>query len=154
MKSHFLSKALLISMFCTGVMQTANAADAISAEMTVLKVQADKKIALKLTDQVEPKDVLEYTVAYNNVSVHTLKDVRLNLPIPAHVTYTGKALLAPTYASIDGVNFAKAPLMRLENGKQVQIPFSEYRALQWEIKTFKPKQHVKVSAQVRVNSAE
>lgn len=153
-KTHTLSKSLLISLLCFSGMQAGNAADAISAEMTVSKIEANKKTALKTTDQVEPKDVLMYEVEYKNISTQSLKDVRLNMPIPTHVTYIGHASPGAFYASTDGVKFAKAPLMRVENGKQVQIPLNEYRVLQWEIKDFKPKQEVKVSAQVRVNSAE
>lgn len=129
----------------------------LKAEMQVyeiLDVKKQTKKLLKETDKVKPNTRLEYRVTYTNTSNASLKNLKMNLPIPAHVTYTGQAFPKNVYASTDGVNFAKAPLKRTENGKQIAVPLAEYRALQWEINEFKAKQNVNVSAQVRVNAAE
>lgn len=70
------------------------------------------------------------------------------------MTYTGQSVPKDTYASLDGKSFAKAPLTRMENGKKVNVPLREYRALQWNVNELKPKQKISVSAQVRVNASE
>ena len=128
----------------------------LKAEMKVFQVDAGKKNKkeLKATDQVKPKDVLEYRVDYSNVSSNSLKNLKLNLPLPEFVTYTGQSVPKDTYASLDGKSFAKAPLTRMENGKKVNVPLREYRALQWNVNELKPKQKISVSAQVRVNASE
>ena len=128
----------------------------LSAQMKVFQVNVDKNTQkeLKTTDQVKPNQVLEYQVTYSNQSNSSLKALKLNLPLPAYVSYTGKNTPKNTYASTDGVHFAKAPLTRIENGKKVNVPLSEYRALQWQVDELKPKQKITVAAQVRVNAAE
>lgn len=125
------------------------------AEMKVYRVEASEKSKVLLTekDQVKPKQVLEYQVEYQNISTNSLKQVDLTLPIPAYVSFNGNVQPSKdSYASTDGVNFAKFPLTRIEDGKRVNVPFSEYRVLQWKIKEFKPKQKIVVAAQTQVNA--
>lgn len=148
---------VLLSNLVLGASNLAYANDApLKAEMKVFQVDAGKnnKKELKATDQVKPKDVLEYRVDYSNVSSNSLKNLKLNLPLPESVTYTGQSVPKDTYASLDGKSFAKAPLTRIENGKKVNVPLREYRALQWNVNELKPKQKNSVSAQVRVNASE
>ncbi len=148
---------VLLSSSALGVANLAYANDApLKAEMKVFQVDAGKKNKkeLKATDQVKPKDVLEYRVDYSNVSSNSLKNLKLNLPLPETVTYTGQSAPKDTYASLDGKSFAKAPLTRIENGKKVNVPLREYRVLQWNVNELKPKQKISVSAQVRVNASE
>ena len=107
------------------------ATEALTADMKVYKVdQLYKKKELKPSDQVKPNTLLEYKVEYSNVSANSLKNLKLNLPLPEFVTYTGQSVPKDTYASIDGKFFAKAPLTRVENGKKVNVPLNEYRVLQ------------------------
>lgn len=126
----------------------------LNAQMKVFQVELKQKKELKATDQIKPNTLLEYKVEYSNVSVNTLKNLKLNLPLPEHVTYIGQSLPKDVYASVDGKNFAKAPLTRIENGKKINIPLREYRALQWNVVELNPKQKTVVSAQVRVNAPE
>lgn len=128
----------------------------LKAEMKVFQLDMSKntKKELKVTDQVKPKDVLEYRIDYSNVSSSSLKNLKLNLPIPESVTYTGQSTPKDTYASLDGNVFAKTPLTRIENGKKVNVPLREYRVLQWNVSELKPKQKISVAAQVRVNTSE
>lgn len=131
------------------------ATEALTADMKVYKVdQLNKKKELKPSDQVKPNTLLEYKVEYSNVSANSLKNLKLNLPLPEFVTYTGQSVPKDTYASIDGKFFAKAPLTRVENGKKVNVPLNEYRVLQWNVNELKPKQKITVSAQVRVNASK
>ena len=148
---------VFLSSFVLGMSSSVYANDVpLKAEMTVFQVDAGKKNKkeLKATDQVKPKDVLEYRVDYSNASSNSLKNLKLNLPLPEFVTYTGQSAPKDTYASLDGKSFAKAPLTRIENGKKVNVPLREYRALQWNVNELKPKQKISVSAQVRVNASE
>ncbi|TCB53369.1 hypothetical protein E0H84_11590 [Acinetobacter terrestris] len=126
------------------------------ADMKVFQVETNQKVKkeLKATDQVKPKALLEYKVEYSNISNQSLKNLKLNLPLPADVTYTGQSLPKDAYASVDGKNFAKAPLTRMENGKKVNVPLVEYRVLQWNVSELKPKQKIIVSAQVQVNTSK
>lgn len=131
------------------------ATEALTADMKVYKVdQLHKKKELKPSDQVKPNTLLEYKVEYSNVSANSLKNLKLNLPLPDFVTYTGQSVPKDTYASIDGKFFAKAPLTRVENGKKVNVPLNEYRVLQWNVNELKAKQKITVSAQVRVNTSK
>ena len=62
------------------------------AEMKVFQIDANLKAKkeLKVTDQVKPKALLEYKVEYSNKSNQSLKNLKLNLPLPNDVTYTGQ----------------------------------------------------------------
>lgn len=126
----------------------------LDAQMKVFQVNSQKKKELKATDQVKPNALLEYKVEYSNVSSNSLKNLKLNLPLPEHVTYTGQSFPNDTYASLDGKKFFKAPLTRIENGKKINVPLREYRVLQWNVVELKSKQKTVVSAQVRVNASE
>lgn len=126
------------------------------ADMKVFQIEANQKVKkeLKATDQVKPKALLEYKVEYSNASSQSLKNLKLNLPLPTDVTYTGQSFPKDTYASIDGKSFSRAPLTRMENGKKVNVPLAEYRFLQWNVSELKPKQKITVSAQVQVNTSK
>lgn len=156
MKIHNLHKKASLLLFAGALVNFSYAGtEALTADMKVYKVdQINKKNELKPSDQVKPKELLEYKVEYSNVSSQSLKNLKLNLPLPNYVTYTGQSLPKDTYASVDGKNFAKAPLTRLENGKKVNVPLNEYRVLQWNVNELKPKQKITVSAQVRVNTSK
>jgi hypothetical protein len=154
---------ILSKTACAGIMLAAFSqftyaeTSPLKAEMNVFKVTDVKKNTkkeLKATDQVKPKEVLEYQVNYSNVSSDKLKGLKLNLPIPTHVSYIGTSSPNNAFASVDGVNFEKAPLTRVVNGKKVMVPLNEYRALQWQVNELKPKQKISVHAQVRVNASE
>lgn len=154
LKSVYFAPALLVLSSMATVHAESNP---ISAKMYVFQIvdaSNNSKKQLKETDQVKPNSVLEYRVDYSNNSANDLKNLKLNLPLPKFVTYTGHSLPKDTYASLDGKVFAKAPLTRVENGKKVNIPLSEYRVLQWNVRELKPKQKFSVSAQVRVNTSK
>ena len=129
---------------------------ALIADMKVFQLEANQRVKkeLKATDQVKPQALLEYKVEYSNTSSQSLKNLKLNLPLPTDVTYTGQSFPKDTYASIDGKIFSRAPLTRMENGKKVNVPLAEYRFLQWNVSELKPKQKITVSAQVQVNTSK
>jgi hypothetical protein len=147
-----------LSLLLTAAFTTHTSANnqALVADMKVFQLEANQKVKkeLKTTDQVKPKALLEYKVEYSNISSQSLKNLKLNLPLPTDVTYTGQSLPKDAYASVDGKSFAKAPLTRMENGKKVNVPLAEYRVLQWNVSELKPKQKIIVSAQVQVNTSK
>lgn len=149
---------VFLSSFVGGASSAVNANSnpLLEAQMKVFQVEKNKKPSkeLKATDQVKPNSTLEYRVNYINTSANSLKNLKLNLPLPEYVTYTGLSMPKDTYASLDGKTFAKAPLTRMENGKKVNVPLREYRVLQWSVSELKPKQKITVSAQVKVNASE
>lgn len=148
---------VFLTSFVGGASSAVNAnSNPLEAQMKVFQVEENKKPPkeLKATDQVKPNSTLEYRVIYLNTSANSLKNLKLNLPLPEHVTYTGQSMPKDTYASLDGKAFAKAPLTRMENGKKVNVPLREYRVLQWSVSELKPKQKITVSAQVKVNASE
>jgi hypothetical protein len=153
----------IVSAFCTStVLLFASAVvhannNSLNAQMHVFQIiDASKNIQkeLKADDQVKPNSVLEYRVDYSNISSASLKNLKLNLPLPAQVSYLGQSFPANAYASTDGVTFAKAPLEKVVNGKKVKVPLSEYRVLQWNVSELKAKQKVSISARVKVNAPE
>ena len=156
MKIHNLHKKASLLLFAGALVNFSYAGtEALTADMKVYKVdQINKKNELKPSDQVKPKELLEYKVEYSNISSNSLKNLKLNLPIPDYVTYTGQSTPKNTYASIDGKIFEKTPLTRVENGKRVNVPLNEYRVLQWDVNELKAKQKITVSAQVRVNASQ
>lgn len=153
------NKMILLLLSAISIGSTTHAStdnQPLVADMKVFQVETNQKVKkeLKATDQVKPKALLEYKVEYSNISNQSLKNLKLNLPLPADVTYTGQSLPKDAYASVDGKNFAKAPLTRMENGKKVNVPLVEYRVLQWNVSELKPKQKIIVSAQVQVNTSK
>lgn len=154
MKLNFFYKKTLISIFALSFSGLSFAETSpLVANMKVFSVNSsnESKKELKATDEVKPNSLLEYQVTYSNQSAKSLNSLKLNLPLPAHVTYNGKSFPMNTYASTDGIHFAKAPLTRLEKGKKVNVPLNEYRVLQWNVTELKAKQKTVISAQVRVN---
>lgn len=117
------------------------------------------KEALKAATQVKPGDVIEYKAVYTNVGKATVSQVVATLPIPL-----GTSLLAAsakptkTLASLDGINFRPAPLMRdvkLQDNtvKKEPVPLIEYRALRWELGAIEPNKNAEVSLRTQVTPA-
>ena len=153
LKSTICYSALLF-LPCNNIYANSNALNAQMSVFQIVDPAKNIKKQLKATDQVKPNHVLEYRVDYSNNSANSLKNLKLNLPLPNSVSYIGQSYPKDTYASLDGKIFAKVPLTRVENGKKVNVPLREYRVLQWNVSELKPKQKISVSAQVRVNASE
>ena len=157
------NKSLFSSLICVSSLNIFSLQPVIAAESPLVAqmhvyeiVDAKKQIKTELRPetQVKPNSTLEYKVNYSNRSMNSLKGLKLNLPIPEHVSYMGTALPQNVYASTDGVNFAKAPLTHMVDGKKTLVPLQQYRVLQWHVTELKPKQTISVAAHVRVNAAE
>ena len=142
-----LLSAVLMSALMTN---TVFAADALKMQLQANKVikQAGGKVSYIPVSTAAAGTVIQYRATYTNTIDKAIKDVSVTLPIPANMTFTGEAFPASAQATIDGKNYADMPLMRKVNGKMVKIPYSEYKALRWNIKLLPAKK----SADVALNA--
>jgi uncharacterized repeat protein (TIGR01451 family) len=143
------------------ISQQTFAAEPLSASLEAHKIvrAADGKEQQLDAAAAKPGDVIEYRATYKNVSDKPLKGVKATLPVPASgVEYlANSALPAGVEASVDGVQFAPAPLkrlVRLADGKQQQqlVPTAEYRFLRWPLGELPAGAAKSVTARVRVTS--
>ena len=138
-----------------------NAAPQIQAQLQAFKVllQKDGDEKLASADVANPGDVIEYRATYSNDGKKAATNLNATLPIPAALSYVPNTASPGGFlASTDAQNFAPAPLQRTvkdASGKTVtvMVPFSEYRALRWKMKTLAPGDDFKVSARASVSRA-
>ena len=136
----------------------APATAAISARLQAFKVvlQKDGDEKLAAADVANPGDVIEYQATYSNDSQRAATNLNATLPIPAALSYVPNTASPGGFmASTDTKTFAPAPLKRAvkdANDKivTVMVPFSEYRALRWNVKQLAPGADFKVSARASV----
>ena len=153
----------LFASFFNANAQTAGPASKpeIESILTAKRVELgeDKKERLIEARTAKPGDIIEYQVTYANKGKTTVRDLAATLPIPADTELlrnTNKPAIAK--ASTGDGRFLSIPLKRkvkLPSGKEeeIEIPFSEYRALQWSLGELAAGKSVVVSARVRVSDA-
>ena len=154
-------KKMTISLMFVGIAASAMAVTAASNNEPVsVQLKAFKKVVdskgnaqFKAADSIKPQDVIEYRATYTNNTTGNIKSLKATLPIPADTQYLGASLPSGALASTDGVNFSTMPLKKKVDGKLVNIPLKEYRALQWQIAELPAKKSVTVSAQAKVNTS-
>ena len=133
----------------------------IESVLTAKKVEIadDKKERLIEAKTAKPGEVIEYVATYTNKGKTAVRDVVATLPIPADtILLRNTPRPATATASVGDAKFAAIPLKRkvkLPNGKEeeIEIPVSEYRALQWSLGELAAGKSVVVSARVRVSDA-
>ena len=133
-------------------------AAAVKAQLQAFKVilQKDGGEKLASADIANPGDVIEYQATYSNDGNRAATNLNATLPIPAALAYVPNTATPGGFmASTDAKSFAPAPLQRKvkdANGKTVtvMVPFSEYRALRWNVKQLAPGADFKVSARASV----
>lgn len=112
---------------------------AVTVELTQSKVVKNAKGVEQLVPAptVMPGDVIEYKVTYKNTSAKPVNGLVADLPIPEGLEYLpksakpGAALVK--VAAKDG-QYAAEPLVRKLSGNKTEpLPYSEYRALRWEL---------------------
>lgn len=142
-RSGILALFLSLAAFC--ISQSANAQSAGPGDVVVtLKAQKvqrapDGKEVLKVADRAMPGEVIQYDALYKNQGKKGVRNLEPTLPIPRGLEYLpNSAHPAPAKASLDGKNFAPIPLKRqvsMPDGqtREELIPYSEYRALRWEV---------------------
>ena len=157
----WLASAVLSSGLAHAQTAAPAAKPEVESVLTAKKVEigADKKEALSDAKTVKPGEVIEYQVTYTNKGKVAVRDVLATLPIPVNTDFqrgTTKPALAK--ASVGDGKFDAIPLKRkvkLPSGKEeeIEIPLSEYRALQWSLGELAAGKSVVVVARVRVSDA-
>jgi uncharacterized repeat protein (TIGR01451 family) len=158
MRRHFLTPAVLAFFALTCVVSTASAEREVQVTMTAHRITTTDRGAERLVkaEQAKPGETIEYRARYLNPGDAAVRQLVASIPIPEGTEYMpGTAAPAQVFASVDGKNFAPAPLkrrVRLPNGKEaeVDVPAREYRALRWTIGTLAASGERTVSARVRV----
>jgi len=136
----------------------AQGANDVLVTLKAQKVQQSKdgKEVLKVADTAIPGEVIQYDALYKNQSKSGVRNLRPTLPIPAGLEYLPEsAKPAPALASLDGRNFEPIPLKRTVTQadgtiKEEAVPYSEYRALRWEIGDLESGKATLVSARARL----
>ena len=84
----------------------------VSIVLTANRVTVvDGKEVLGPAEQAHPGDVIEYRAEYKNAGTQPVQQLAATLPIPRGTEYLSKtALPQQLFASLDGRNFAPAPL--------------------------------------------
>jgi uncharacterized repeat protein (TIGR01451 family) len=137
----FLALSLLGAPFALTA-QTPESPLASSLAVFVVETTEDGAEALASRETINPGEVIEYQLTYENVSERPLRQIRAVGQIPAETAFIeGSPVPAGTYPieySLDGVEFAAPPLTYEkvnEDGsteEAVATP-SMYRALRWTI---------------------
>jgi uncharacterized repeat protein (TIGR01451 family) len=131
----------------------------VEAKLSVFQVgkNAEGKEVLLAADKAAPGDTLEYQTVYQNNSKSTVKALAATLPLPAGLAFVpGSAKPANPQASVDGTTFAAMPLkimVKVPSGKLEEklVPYSEYRALRWNLGDLPANEKVTVSARALVS---
>lgn len=162
----FLRSFTLLALFSAvfsayGQSSTAATKPDIETTLTAKRVELgdDKKETLIDAKTAKPGDIIEYQVTYANKSKAAVRDLSATLPIPADTDFLRNTTKpANARASVGDGKFAAIPLkkkVKLPNGREeeIDVPLSEYRALQWSLGELAAGKSVVVSARVRVSDA-
>ncbi|MBH0096625.1 hypothetical protein I6E61_09540 [Psychrobacter sp. NZS113] len=151
--SAITTKLVMTSILCASFLANAHAADALKMELQANKVikSAEGKATYVAASDAKKGEVVQYRAKYTNTIDQSINDVAVTLPIPANMKFTGEAVPNSAQATTDGTNYADMPLMRKVNGKVVEVPLSEYKALRWNIKHLPAKKSADVALNATVN---
>ncbi len=153
-KSHNLkiAKTLALStVLGISLANGANAAEALSVNLQAKQIVTENgKQVLKTVNRANSGDIIQYQAIYRNNIQKPMTDLALTLPVPANMVYVSSSSPAPTQASLDGKKFENLPIMRKVNGKMVEVPASQYRAVRWIVKTLPAQQSTTVSINTKV----
>lgn len=136
------------------------AAPAVTSKLTAQRVEMiDGKAVFKPATDGKPGQVIEYVGTYKNNSKSAINKLLATLPVPVGTTYvagSAEPSLA-VQASVDGVRFAPAPLMRRIRAadgteRREPVPLSDYRALRWEIATLPADGSTEIKMRVSIDS--
>jgi hypothetical protein len=149
--------ALLLLPFLggQGFAQTAGDVRVTLKAQKVLRTKDGREI-LQAAERAFPGEIIQYDALYQNQSKKGVHNLEPTLPIPAGLEYLPQSIApAPAKASLDGRTFASIPLTRSVNMpdggvKQEPVPYSEYRALRWEIGDLESGKTAAVSARARL----
>ncbi len=123
-------------------------------------VKADGKEKFESADKAKPGEVIQYTAVYKNKGKKDAASVLATIPVPLGTEYLpGTAKPADVTASLDGKEFAPLPLkrkVRLPSGKEEMrdVPYEEYRAIRWNVKTLGAGKSATVSLRVKISTTQ
>ena len=125
----------------------AHANDALKMTITASKVVTNKRGERVYIPVSTAKvgSLIQYKATYSNTLNTSIQNTTVTLPIPANTEFTGEAYPPSAQASLDYYNYRDLPLMRMVDGKLVEVPLSEYKSLRWDIKYIPPKKSVDVA---------
>ena len=124
-----------------------------------VEIDADKKEKLAEAKSAKPGEVIEYQVIYTNKGKSPVRDLLATLPIPEGTDFQRNTVKpVGAKATVGNGRFEAIPLKRkvkLPNGKEeeIEVPLSEYRALQWSLGELAAGKSVVVVARVRISDA-
>lgn len=130
---------------------TATSTDPLSITLTANQlVMQNGQSVLKPVTKANSGDTIQYTAAYRNNIEKPMTDVVITLPVPVNMVYTSNSTPAPVQASLDGAKFEAIPIKRLVNGKMVEVPTAQYRALRWVVKYLPAQKEATVTMNTKV----
>ncbi|HEY2952420.1 MAG TPA: hypothetical protein VGK40_07555 [Verrucomicrobiae bacterium] len=157
----FVSGLICVALGAAGLVRGESKGDvAISLVAQKVSIAADGKEVLRVADRAMPGEVIQYDARYKNGGKEKVRSLEPTLPIPPGLEYLpDSAKPAPAKASLDGKKFAPVPLtrpVRMPDGQVVEqaVPFSEYRALRWNVGDLPAGESVTVSARARLSTGK
>jgi uncharacterized repeat protein (TIGR01451 family) len=155
--------AMVLALALVAIMWPASALAQAAKNDVVVTLKAQKVMrapdgseVLQVADRAMPGEVIQYDAVYKNQSGTGVRNLVPTLPIPRGLEYIpDSAKPAPAKASLDGKVFEALPLKRkvtLPNGETVEqpVPFSEIRALRWEIGDLEAGAAAQITARARL----
>ena len=134
-----------------GLSNVANAADALTVNLQAKQVVTENgKQTLKTVTRAQKGDVIQYQATYRNNIQKPMTDIAVTIPVPNSMVYLNSGTATPVQASLDGKKFENLPIMRKVNGKMVEVPATQYRAVRWVIKNLLAQQSATVSFNAKV----
>ncbi len=132
----------------------------IAAEKVVVVEEGGKQVEKRVSAiDVLPRDVIVYTLQYENKGDEAAQNVVLNDPIPQGTSYVVASAISPAAEvsfSVDGKNFKKPSLLTYtvkKNGKMEQRKASpeQYTHIRWVVKKIPAGKSGVVGFRVKVN---
>lgn len=112
--------------------------EALSSELTAYKVIIDPagEEIFEPTETALPGDLIEYRIAYENLTEEALSGLEVRIPVPVSTDYiagSAQASIPALFeASIDsGAAYSAEPVIKIVNGEEVEAEPEEYTNLRW-----------------------
>ena len=123
--------AVLSSILLAMTAVPAHANDALKMTITASKVVTNKRGERVYIPVSTAKvgSLIQYKATYSNTLNTSIQNTTVTLPIPANTEFTGEAYPPSAQASLDYYNYRDLPLMRMVDGKLVEVPPVSYTHL-------------------------
>lgn len=137
----------LAAILCLSISAKAHAEQVLKMKISASKLVQDEKGKSEYipVSTAQPGSIIQYKATYQNTLNQSINNTTVTIPIPTNTEFTGDAFPRSAQGSVDYHNYMDIPLMRIVSGKLVEIPFSEYKSLRWDIKYIPAKKSVDVA---------